>query len=962
MKFIACISFLLLSYLSWSQNSIALPAVQNFDKKTYQAGAQNWDMQQDKDGNIYVANNEGLLVFDGSRWQIYPLNNHTIVRSVCIDPKGRVYVGGQDEIGYFEPDQSGKLVYHSLTNRVPAQFAAMGDVWDIVYQDQSVFFRSFNVILRFQNEAFVGYGPKEEWRFMGRSGNFVIAQDSQQGLMMFRNQGWFPIDAAKSLPKDVLVTAILSAPNRQVLITTLKHGLYIWKEDQILPWGSPASTSVWQQMRIYHATALSQNRFALATSVQGIYVIDQTGNIIQRIAKPEGLQNNNVLHVFADRQENLWLGLDNGIDCVAFSSAIKKINPRLEDGAGYAALLFQHQLLLGTSNGLYRVDTHAAQELDFLQGEFSPVKGLTGQIWGLNAINNQVLIGHHEGAFSLTKDQVEPIHTSTGYWTFLPLTQTYPADQIVAGNYKGLSIFPFQDKVVSSFQSIPNFQESSRFIAIDAEQQIWVSHPYHGTFRIRKLPNGQTETKIFARKEGLPGTLNNHIFSVRQEILAATDQGVYRYQPKSQRFEAAQDYQNWLGHISIRHLKEDLQGNVWFVHEKQVGMLDFSGGEPKKINFPELNSKILSGFEMIYPVDTQRVLIGAERGFFLVNYKAYKAGQTPLPIQIRGVHLLFDRDSLLFGGYSPLTTNSASPINRISHQWKSIRFEYASAMFPTGQALEYCYRLKGFDTQWSGWTNRTEKEYTNLPEGNYTFEVRARTSTESESAIRSFSFVVLPPWYRSGYSIIAYILLGILAGWYLYRWQRKKFIAQQQKYEQEQQKLLYIHELERNKAESELVALRNEKLESEINFKNSEMAASAMHLVQKGELMATMKEELRHLMKVIDHPKAISEIKNIIKRLSDDENVDQEWDQFSKYFDKVHSDFVSALKQQHPSLTPSESKLCIYLRMNLSTKEIAQLLNISVRGVEISRYRLRKKLQLSKEQNLFDYLIQIRQS
>jgi DNA-binding CsgD family transcriptional regulator len=113
---------------------------------------------------------------------------------------------------------------------------------------------------------------------------------------------------------------------------------------------------------------------------------------------------------------------------------------------------------------------------------------------------------------------------------------------------------------------------------------------------------------------------------------------------------------------------------------------------------------------------------------------------------------------------------------------------------------------------------------------------------------------------------------------------------------------------------------------------------------------------------VIDHPKAISEIKNIIKRLSDDENVDQEWDQFSKYFDKVHSDFVSALKQQHPSLTPSESKLCIYLRMNLSTKEIAQLLNISVRGVEISRYRLRKKLQLSKEQNLFDYLIQIRQS
>lgn len=139
------------------------------------------------------------------------------------------------------------------------------------------------------------------------------------------------------------------------------------------------------------------------------------------------------------------------------------------------------------------------------------------------------------------------------------------------------------------------------------------------------------------------------------------------------------------------------------------------------------------------------------------------------------------------------------------------------------------------------------------------------------------------------------------------------------------------------------------------------MAASALHLVQKGELMSTMKEELSRLMKVIDQPKAIAEIKNIVKRLSDDENFEQEWEQFSKYFDKVHSDFVTALKIKHPSLTPSESKLCIYLRMNLSTKEIAQLLNISVRGVEISRYRLRKKLQLPTERNLFDYLIEIKQ-
>jgi DNA-binding CsgD family transcriptional regulator len=198
------------------------------------------------------------------------------------------------------------------------------------------------------------------------------------------------------------------------------------------------------------------------------------------------------------------------------------------------------------------------------------------------------------------------------------------------------------------------------------------------------------------------------------------------------------------------------------------------------------------------------------------------------------------------------------------------------------------------------------------------------------------------------------------AGLYaLYKWQNKKFKQQQTKYEAEQKRLLYIHELELNRTESELVALRNEKLEAEINFKNAELAASAMHLVKKGELMAKSKIELTQVMKGLDNPQAIGELKKMIKTLSDDDNMDKEWENFAKHFDTVHSDFLVALKETHSAITPNELKLCAYLRMNLSTKEIAQLMNISVRGVEISRYRLRKKLQLASETNLFDYLISI---
>ena len=114
-----------------------------------------------------------------------------------------------------------------------------------------------------------------------------------------------------------------------------------------------------------------------------------------------------------------------------------------------------------------------------------------------------------------------------------------------------------------------------------------------------------------------------------------------------------------------------------------------------------------------------------------------------------------------------------------------------------------------------------------------------------------------------------------------------------------------------------------------------------------------------HGRKRIENAKAENELKKMIKELSGDEQIDLEWEHFAKHFDKVHSDFVMVVKNKHPEISPSELKLCAYLRMNLSSKEIAQLLNISVRGVEISRYRLRKKLNLASGENLFDYLIQL---
>ena len=954
---------LLLIYLplfGLCQNTIGFPDVINYSRHSYNGGLQNWDIKQDKNGIIYVANNEGLLSFDGIYWNLYPLPNRTIVRSVEIGEDNRIYVGGQDELGYFTPAKNGRLEYHSLTEFIPAKNKSFGDVWDIVAYKKDIFFRSSYKIFQFSNETVATYTSPNEWSYLGKSLNHLYAQDYKTGLMSFDNNTWNPVAIKSELPINDPVTSVLAIKNDSAIITTLKNGMYLFSSGQITKIQS-ANSQLFENDRIYAATFINTDWIALATNNGGIFITDLKGNIIQHFSRTEGLQNNNVLSIFLDNQHNLWLGLDNGIDFVAYNNAIKHITPLLQDQSGYTAIIHNSRLYAGTSNGLYSVPLQQLNDLSFSKGDFVQVAGTKGQTWSLTEINNQLFLGHHEGAFLVKENSAVPISSRAGFWNFIPQPSTFPVSQIVAGNYNGLELFDFTNQQVAESGEIPDFKESSRFVAIDQYDNIWVSHPYHGVYKINNKSDGSYTTKNYTVKQGLPSELNNHVYKIKNEVLVATEKGVFMYNQQKDIFEPAPFYKKILGDQSIRYLKEDKTGNIWFIHEKKLGVIDLSDTEPVVIYLPELNNKILSGFEFIYAVDENNIFLGGEKGFYHINYAKYKKTLPELKVQVRSVRIIHNKDSLLFGGYfknaNEIQVQDKGDIPEIAYNWKTIRFEFSSSLFGYQSNLEYSYRLKGFDENWSDWTSRTEKEYTNLPAGNYTFETKVRSNLGNESPVSNYSFEVLPPWYQTLWAKIFYTILFGAALYGIYQWQRKKFILQQRKYEEEQRKFLYIHELEINKTENELVAVKNEKLEADINFKNSELASSAMHLVKKGELLSNIKGELTQMMKRLNNEQAIAELKKMIKSLSEDDNIDKEWENFTKHFDKVHSDFVVRLKEKHPSITGNELKLCAYLRMNLSTKEIAQLMNISVRGVEIGRYRLRKKLGISSEVNLFDYLI-----
>jgi DNA-binding CsgD family transcriptional regulator len=445
--------------------------------------------------------------------------------------------------------------------------------------------------------------------------------------------------------------------------------------------------------------------------------------------------------------------------------------------------------------------------------------------------------------------------------------------------------------------------------------------------------------------------------------VVATEKGVYEYNAQADSFELSAYFKPYFGEMNIRYLREDAAGNIWFIEDNSLGVIDLSGPQPETIYFPELSGKLVADYELIYPYDKYNIFVGAEKGFYHINYEEYKQNRYPIEAGIRAVRAFGKTDSLLYGGYFGEVGDSldqpAAAVYSIPFKWNSLHFEYTCPMYAAQSSILYSYNLKGFDKDWSAWSKKTEKEYTNLSAGIYTFQIKAKSNLGSESAVTEYSFTILPPWYQTGWAYLLYTLLFSALVYLLYYWQRRIFRQQHQRHEEERKRLQYLHQLEMEKSEKEIVNLKNEKLESEIEHKNTELASAAMHLVQKGELLSNIREELLRMKKGVNGDGSSEEFKKMLRILGEENKMDKDWEQFAVHFDKVHSDFLQILKAAYPVLSSHELKLCAYLRMNLSSKEIAQLENISVRGVEISRYRLRKKLKIPTEINLFDFLMEL---
>ncbi len=959
--------------------SIGIPSIRNYEKSVYKAATQNWCIIQDRRGLLYFANNNGVLEFDGNKWNLYPIPNRTIVRAIAIDKNETLWAGAFNEFGYMAIDEKGKYYYKSIADKFPDKFRDFGDVWKIYPTKTGIYIQSMVALFFYDYDKVEIIEGYHDYQFSFYVNNRLFIQERNKGLSELRGDKLFLLNGGSVFNDKVEVWAMIPTSSDTIIIATQQNGLYLFDGYQIKKYITPIDNFLINN-QIFSVQKLKNGLLAIGTIQAGLIITNIKGDLIQHIDKSKGLQNNTILSLFEDNNNQLWLGLDNGIDYVEINSSFTYLGDGYGvSGTGYTSKLYKDYLYLGTNQGLYRKPWGENQIKKPDNELFKLVENSKGQVWKLEVFDDVLLCGHDKGTFRIKDNIAQQISEEKGGWMYI-----YPKDRkdfLIGGTYSSLTLYEkAADKSWKYLKRINGLHESSRVMVIDSLNNYWMSHGSKGVYRFNLTEKYDSilNLKLYNSKNGLPSNIDNFVYKLVNQVIICTESGIYQYNYVKDRFEESQYFNRLFGENSkIRDPKLDNKGNIWFYKNDQPGVLIKTKTGYHRIEsiFKKLEKTAINSFENIEIINDSNIIFGTEQGFVHFNANFGDSVSSDFETLIRSVKITKPSDSVIFyGNYLNLKQDAQFPDEndiefKIPFEMNALKFSFVATFYKDIDKNQYRYKLQGFDKNWSEWQTETEKEYTNLPPGTYLFIVQSKNIVGKIGKEANFKFIILSPWYRTFWAYIGYfIIIGffvyVAIRFIIHRIRQEKLIYR----EKQQQKLKQKEELFAQESllkEQKIIRYKNEKLEaevamkkSEMELKNKELASIAIQITHKNEILSNLKANIDQISHKVNE-QAQKELKQLVNAIDQDLKLDEDWEQFTMHFEDVHSDFFSRLRNNYGDLTPKDLKMCAYLRMNLSSKEIAPLMNISVRGVEISRYRLRKKLGIDKDANLIEYMLNI---
>ncbi len=893
-----------------------LPPIYNYRLSEYKGASKNWDVSANANGELFVANNKGLLHFNGEQWTLNKLPNNTIIRSVeCIGD--RVYTGSYEEFGYWTKNEIGELEYTSLTYLIKDHTFTSEEFWEIYpAKDGNVLFRSFSAVYCYKGDKIVVVDPPHVVSDIIEYNDKLIVAGGSLGLFEVKDKELVPLPNQDSLLGKTVTDMVVF--QGKLLVGTKLNGCYLFDGQKMQPWEDKINNEL-KQHQLNKMAILGQGQMGFGSIKNGIYIYDITTRDYQVLNRETGLENNTVLAIL-QFNDQLWLGLDNGIARVKLHNPITYYTDYSGTlGMVYDVASYNGRLFLGSNTGVFYFDG----------GILRFVNGSQDHVWDLVELEGDLICGHNTGTYKVTENGFQQLSTVAGGYEIIKVPDheaTY-----VQGTYNGLAKFEKLDNGEWHIQKIQGLDFPVKQLCFETPKILWAAHPYKGFYRVH-LDDGYENVSNIQQfdEDGAPSPYNVKIFNIKNHIVLNSEGNWYRYNPIEDTivpFEEFKYYKN----KELLFFDEDY---YWFVdsdNEKAIIHTNLKGDSLVIADAP-LRERLAPDSQNVVKVNDSTSYITLTDGFAKINNekleKQYTGQELPAP------------DIIVLKDQKNIYPASAQGI-RVPNRWsQSLTIEVASPLYISPQ---FYYELNG-PKQYSEYSENGFINFQNLPFGDYAFRVYTVGMDNELSEASTLEFSIAPPWYFSWASLLLYTAIVILVIYLVRQYNRKKLLR----------KHLELQEQMEKEQRERMAKLEKEELAKEVRLKQNELASTTLNIAKKNEMIL----ELKNMLLVNKDKFSNSQrYRAFIKKLNNSIEDTEDWKRFEVNFKELHEDFFERLLKAYPSLTPKDLKLCAYLKMNLSTKEIAPLMAISVRGVEIHRYRLRKKLEIDSSDNLSNFLI-----
>lgn len=871
-----------------------LPPLQNYTPEAYQQAGKVWAIQSADNGLVYFATDKGLLEYDGLNWRCYP-GSKGFTRSLLVVNDSLIYTGADKDFGVWRRDSLHRFTYRSCYPFRESTEGLNEEFWGVFQFEEEVVFVSFDNLYIQKSDQLTKVAAPTRFIKSFRAGPWLYLADEKEGLFQFDGLSLTNVFAYPEGQPWQIVGVNQTAEG--LLIVTRNRGLFEYREGIIYPF-QPEVNPYLQRDQVFSFTPLEDSHYAFGTILNGVYITDREGYIIQHLNKQKGILNNTILSLHYSPQGSLWLGMDFGICALRLSSNVAYVlDHQGVFGTGQTALLQAEDFYLGTNQGLYHSKWEGLRN-NTASLPLTLVPGSAGQVWALQTLNGTIWCGHDQGLFQVSRQGMTPMATDEGVLAIASVDEQH----LVAGTYNGLSLFRHNGQRWSFARKLAPVQGACSQVIAEGDSLLWVNVPNFGIIKASLSDDLRIEQQRFYLSETFAGA-NPWLKVDSLGVQLSTSRQTYAYDLQQDSFLQVASPQRFVPVVNRLPI-------MW------------------------------SGL----PLDEEFQFFPVYNGFALYHELSQAADTQSATLLIRSL-TAFNND----------TTLSLASSASLPYHLNNLRVQF---LVPHRPQTLYRYRLVPFQEKWSEWSLQTSRDFLHLPEGDYELQVEAQSANGTVSSA-SAQLTILPPWYRRWYMYMGGALL-LFSLYYLQRlYHRRKLSRMKAQMEVEK------HRAEQREAEvsqqkkmvqtQERLAEEIAELKKRLRAKTIELAKKAKENEDKNRLLQTLKDKIA----AIENRSSESNHRWAeMSRLLDNKATAEDHT-FEMQIDELNQDFLRRLKASYPTLTTYDLRLATYLKMGLSSREIAELLNVLPSSVNVSRSRLRKKLNLDMERDLYEFLIEI---